>query len=203
MSASPLLEGGAAETRHLPGLRTHLSPKTGPGWDRRPTRPTGPVEHSRPRGREWGGAGLLAHRTGLAEEAGRGVGPSSGCLTLDFVCRFCPGHRAGNVLPHRALHQPVLVMLPEHRCLPAGHPGRRHAHLERPAPAGGLHSPSRDRHQPLPDRTLSPRAGQRLRGVAVLRVNPSTPGPSGKQGTAVHSSTHTTRTDHVIHGHGA
>ena len=47
-SASPLLEAGVAETRHLPGFRNHLSPKTGPGRDRRPTRPMGPVERSRP-----------------------------------------------------------------------------------------------------------------------------------------------------------
>lgn len=196
MSASPLLGAAAAEARHLPGLRNHLSLKTGPGWDRRPTRPMGPIEHSRPRGGAWGG-------TGSAEESGRGAGPSSGCFTPGFVCRFRPGHRAGDVLPHRTLHQPVLVMLPEHRRLSAGHPGRCHAHLERPAPAGGLHGSPRDRHQPIPDRALSPRAGQRLCGVAVLRVNPSTSGPSGKWGTAPHSNTHTTRIDHVIHGHGA
>lgn len=63
MLVSPLLGAAAAEARHLPGLRNHLSPKTGPGRDRRPTRPMGPIEQPTQRwgmGRDRVGGGVRA-----------------------------------------------------------------------------------------------------------------------------------------------
>lgn len=111
-----------------------------------------------------------------------GMRPVSGCDTNPFFqslnpplslhpCRFRAGDRPGDLLQDRALHAPVLLLLPGHSGVPAGHHGRRHAHLEHPAPAGRLPRAARHHHQPLAGRSFPPPAGQRLRGVALLSLH--------------------------------
>lgn len=95
-----------------------------------------------------------------------GVLQASSCLCirlsehLSFICRFCPGHRTGDILQNRPIYQPVLVLLSKHWRLPPGHPGSSHAHLEHSSQERGLHGTPSDSHQPLPDCTVSSWAGQ-------------------------------------------
>lgn len=79
-------------------------------------------------------------------------------LSTVFTHRLCPSHRVGDLLQNRALHQSVLVLLPEHWGLPACHPRSGHAHLEHSTSKGGLHGSPCDCHQPLTDCTLPPGA---------------------------------------------
>lgn len=79
---------------------------------------------------------------------------------LSFTHRFYPGHWARDLLQNRPVHQPVLVLLPEHWRLPPGHPGSRHAHLEHSSQERGLHGAPSDCHQPLLDGSVSPWARQ-------------------------------------------
>ncbi|KAM4819873.1 transmembrane protein 204 isoform 1-T1 [Thomomys bottae] len=85
--------------------------------------------------------------------------------------KLCVSHWIGDLLQNRPLHQPILVLLPEHWCLSAGHPGSCHAHLEHSAPQGGLHGTPGNCHQPLADSAVPPGTGQRLCRVPVLRVS--------------------------------
>ena len=92
-------------------------------------------------------------------------------------CRFRAGHRAGDVLPDRPVHAPVLLVLPEHRRLLAGDAGGRRAHLEHSAAARGLPRAPHRLHQPVARVSLGPAPRQRLRGVALLNPSPSAQRP--------------------------
>ena len=75
------------------------------------------------------------------------------------LCRLRAGHWTGDLLQNWPLHQLILVLLPEHWCLPSGHPGGCDAHLAHSSQEGGLHGTAGDRHQPFSHSAVSPWLG--------------------------------------------
>lgn len=88
--------------------------------------------------------------------------------TVLFLRRLSAGHWPGDILPHWALHTPVLLLLPGHCRLPPHHASCCHAHLEHSASPWRLSDAQGHRHQPEFGRALPPPAGQRLCGVTLL-----------------------------------
>uniref|UniRef100_A0A8C2XR20 Transmembrane protein 204 n=1 Tax=Cyclopterus lumpus TaxID=8103 RepID=A0A8C2XR20_CYCLU len=66
---------------------------------------------------------LALHHTGVPVVGG------GHCCTLP-ASQFRAGDWTCDLLQDRALHTPVLLLLLRHSCLPAGHDGCGHAHLE-------------------------------------------------------------------------
>lgn len=87
-----------------------------------------------------------------------------------YLLRFCAGNWTRDLLPDRALHTPVLLLLCGHSGLPSGHTGRSHANLEHSTPAWWLPGSSSYNHQSLARVTFSPTPQQRLRGVSMLKL---------------------------------
>ncbi len=82
--------------------------------------------------------------------------------------RFCAGDWTCDLLQDRALHTPVLLLLLGHSCLPAGHDGCGHAHLEHFTSPWWLPRTSSYNHQSLTGIAFPPTSRQRLCGVALL-----------------------------------
>lgn len=86
---------------------------------------------------------------------------------LFFASRFCTGDWTGDLLQNWTLYTTVLFLLPGYSCLPTGHIGCRHAHLEHFTSPWWLPCTSGYNHQSFI--TLPSASRQRLCGVAVLR----------------------------------
>lgn len=90
---------------------------------------------------------------------------------FSFFYRFCASYWTCDFLQDRALHTPVLLLLPGHSCLPAGHDGCGHAHLEHFTSPWWLPCTSSYNHQSLTGITFPPTSRQWLCGVALLRLS--------------------------------